>query len=308
MGSNRDDGAVKVWLAQVICRLVYSVYDNDGHINGSSITAFTESSGLLLTGSPIDKLDCGGTWPLDCRVSNRTDGSLDCIDIASVPVNVSLYLPAQMSAHFDRQPIVPVLLPETSRGDLVTIKCNGERDNEATCSMRSELWPRTPTFQRWYNWKYLFVIVFIASGGVGNILVCLAICLDRQLQNVTNYFLLSLAIADLLVCLLVMPLGAIPGFYGEWPLGMAWCNVYVTCDVLACSSSIMHMCCISLGRYLGIRHPLRTRHHYSTTKLVSFKIAIVWFLSFMFPLHMMKFLCLLPSETPCDQSIDHVND
>ncbi|CAH1709240.1 unnamed protein product [Aphis gossypii] len=78
-----------------------------------------------------------------------------------------------------------------------------------------------------------------------------------------------------------MPLGAIPGFYGEWPLGVAWCNVYVTCDVLACSSSIMHMCCISLGRYLGIRHPLRTRHHYSTMKLVCFKIAIVWFLSFL---------------------------
>jgi len=70
-------------------------------------------------------------------------------------------------------------------------------------------------------------------------------------------------------------------FTGEWPLGVAWCNVYVTCDVLACSSSIMHMCCISLGRYLGIRHPLRTRHHYSTMKLVCFKIAIVWFLSFL---------------------------
>ncbi|KAF0770415.1 5-hydroxytryptamine receptor 2A [Aphis craccivora] len=70
-------------------------------------------------------------------------------------------------------------------------------------------------------------------------------------------------------------------FLGEWPLGVAWCNVYVTCDVLACSSSIMHMCCISLGRYLGIRHPLRTRHHYSTMKLVCFKIAIVWFLSFL---------------------------
>lgn len=70
-------------------------------------------------------------------------------------------------------------------------------------------------------------------------------------------------------------------FLGEWPLGVAWCNVYVTCDVLACSSSIMHMCCISLGRYLGIRHPLRTRHHYSTMKLVCLKIAIVWFLSFM---------------------------
>lgn len=67
-----------------------------------------------------------------------------------------------------------------------------------------------------YGWYFLVVIVFIVAGGVGNILVCLAVCLDKRLQNVTNYFLLSLAIADLLVSLFVMPLGAIPGFFGEW--------------------------------------------------------------------------------------------
>jgi hypothetical protein len=66
-----------------------------------------------------------------------------------------------------------------------------------------------------YDWSFLFVVVFIIAGGLGNILVCLAVILDRRLQNVTNYFLLSLAIADLLVSLFVMPLGAIPGFLGE---------------------------------------------------------------------------------------------
>lgn len=66
-----------------------------------------------------------------------------------------------------------------------------------------------------YDWIFLFVILFIVAGGVGNILVCLAVCLDKRLQNVTNYFLLSLAIADLLVSLFVMPMGAIPGFLGK---------------------------------------------------------------------------------------------
>nr|XP_032514615.1 5-hydroxytryptamine receptor 2C isoform X1 [Danaus plexippus plexippus] len=129
-----------------------------------------------------------------------------------------------------------------------------------------------------YEWSFLFVILFIVAGGVGNILVCLAVCLDKRLQNVTNYFLLSLAIADLLVSLFVMPMGAIPGFLGYWPLGVVWCNVYVTCDVLACSASIMHMCFISIGRYLGIRNPLKSRHH-STKRLVVIKIALVWLLS-----------------------------
>ncbi|XP_044266512.1 5-hydroxytryptamine receptor 2B isoform X2 [Tribolium madens] len=129
-----------------------------------------------------------------------------------------------------------------------------------------------------YDWSFLFVVVFILAGGLGNILVCLAVILDRRLQNVTNYFLLSLAIADLLVSLFVMPLGAIPGFLGKWPFGVAWCTVYVTCDVLACSASIMHMCFISLGRYLGIRNPLKTRHS-TTTRTVVMRICLAWLLS-----------------------------
>ncbi|XP_055699282.1 D(2) dopamine receptor A-like isoform X2 [Phlebotomus papatasi] len=130
-------------------------------------------------------------------------------------------------------------------------------------------------FNRNYDWSFLFVIIFIFAGGLGNILVCLAVALDRKLQNVTNYFLLSLAIADLLVSLFVMPLGAIPGFLGYWPFGLTWCNIYVTCDVLACSASILHMCFISIGRYLGIRNPLATRHR-STKRLTCIKIALVW--------------------------------
>lgn len=66
-----------------------------------------------------------------------------------------------------------------------------------------------------YEWSYLFVILFIFAGGLGNILVCLAVALDKKLQNVTNYFLLSLAVADLLVSLFVMPLGAVPAFLGK---------------------------------------------------------------------------------------------
>lgn len=250
MGSGgHDDGAGaagKVWLAQVICRLVYSVYQdtavvgNHDYNNGSAagttemvMTTTTNANRLLLTESRVDQLDCGGTWTLDCHretADDGTDGALSCTDALSAE-RVSLFLPARLRSHFDGQAAVSVGLPETARGRAVTVRCDGGGDgDEVTCSVRGELWPPPPPpspppltpydrdddGSRWYNWKYLFVIVFIASGGVGNILVCLAICLDRQLQNVTNYFLLSLAIADLLVCLFVMPLGAIPGFYGEF--------------------------------------------------------------------------------------------
>ncbi|XP_076288286.1 5-hydroxytryptamine receptor 2A isoform X3 [Lasioglossum baleicum] len=149
-------------------------------------------------------------------------------------------------------------------------------DLAVSCSHRAKL--SSTARGRRFDWSFLFVAVFIVAGGLGNILVCLAVGLDRKLHNVTNYFLLSLAVADLLVSLFVMPLGAIQGFLGYWPFGVIWCNVYVTCDVLACSASIMHMCFISLGRYLGIRNPLRTRHT-ATKRMVGFKIAAVWLLA-----------------------------
>ena len=81
-------------------------------------------------------------------------------------------------------------------------------------------------------------------------------------------------------------------FIGYWPLGVTWCNVYVTCDVLACSASILHMCCISLGRYLGIRSPLKARGYGgrgggsssfltggSSKRLVVVRVVLVWLLA-----------------------------
>lgn len=65
-----------------------------------------------------------------------------------------------------------------------------------------------------YNWSFICVMVFVVAGTVGNVLVCLAVWLERPLQNVTNWFLVSLAFADLIVSTIVMPFGATAGFLG----------------------------------------------------------------------------------------------
>jgi len=57
------------------------------------------------------------------------------------------------------------------------------------------------------NWWALLALALVLGTATGNILVCLAITWERRLQNVTNYFLMSLAITDLMVAVLVMPLG-----------------------------------------------------------------------------------------------------
>lgn len=47
-------------------------------------------------------------------------------------------------------------------------------------------------------------------------MVILAVSLERKLQNATNYFLMSLAVADLLVGLLVMPIALITVLYSKF--------------------------------------------------------------------------------------------
>ena len=65
------------------------------------------------------------------------------------------------------------------------------------------------------NWPVLGLTVLAVFGTFGNLLVCASISLDKQLQTVTNWFLFSLAIADCLVSLIVLPLAIIKDFQGR---------------------------------------------------------------------------------------------
>lgn len=68
------------------------------------------------------------------------------------------------------------------------------------------------------NYWALLALLLVLCTAAGNILVCLAIAWERRLQNVTNYFLMSLAITDLMVAVLVMPLGILTLVRGECDL------------------------------------------------------------------------------------------
>lgn len=66
------------------------------------------------------------------------------------------------------------------------------------------------------NYWALLALILVIGTAAGNILVCLAIAWERRLQNVTNYFLMSLAITDLMVAILVMPLGILTLVKGKY--------------------------------------------------------------------------------------------
>lgn len=65
------------------------------------------------------------------------------------------------------------------------------------------------------NWLALLILLAIVVTVTGNILVIMAVSLERKLQNATNYFLMSLAITDMLLGLLVMPIAMVTILYSE---------------------------------------------------------------------------------------------
>lgn len=99
-----------------------------------------------------------------------------------------------------------------------------------------------------------FLIVF---GIVGNILVILSVVCHRHLRTVTHYFIVNLAVADLLLSTTVLPFSAIFEIVDRWVFGRAFCNVWAAVDVLCCTASIMSLCVISVDRYIGVSYPLR---------------------------------------------------
>ena len=72
------------------------------------------------------------------------------------------------------------------------------------------------TTHKEYNFEVFVYLPIMLFGITGNILVCMAVSMEKRLQSVTNYFLLSLAVTDLLVSVIVMPFSMIHQFFGEY--------------------------------------------------------------------------------------------
>ncbi|XP_060944267.1 5-hydroxytryptamine receptor 2A [Limanda limanda] len=129
------------------------------------------------------------------------------------------------------------------------------------------------------NWAALLILLVIALTVMGNILVILAVSLEKKLQNATNYFLMSLAVADMLLGILVMPVSMVTILYDYgWPLPSDLCPIWIYLDVLFSTASIMHLCAISLDRFIAIRNPIHHSRFNSHTK-ARVKILAVWTIS-----------------------------
>lgn len=131
---------------------------------------------------------------------------------------------------------------------------------------------------------------------LGNVCVIAAIALERTLQTVANYLIGSLAVTDLMVSVLVLPMAALYQVLGKWTLGQATCDLFIALDVLCCTSSILHLCAIALDRYWAITDPINYVNK-RTPRRAATLIGLTWLVGFLISIPPM-----LGWRTPEDRS------
>ncbi|XP_014829009.1 trace amine-associated receptor 1-like [Poecilia latipinna] len=122
---------------------------------------------------------------------------------------------------------------------------------------------------------YGFLMLLSTVTVCGNLLVVISIVYFKQLHTPTNTLILSLAVADLLVGILVFPLSMAFSLSSCTYNESLFCKVRDSFDILFSTCSIMHLCCISVDRYYAVCQPLTYRSKISR-HVVAIMIAVSW--------------------------------
>uniref|UniRef100_A0A3B4GXS4 5-hydroxytryptamine receptor 1D n=1 Tax=Pundamilia nyererei TaxID=303518 RepID=A0A3B4GXS4_9CICH len=123
----------------------------------------------------------------------------------------------------------------------------------------------------------LLAIVTLATV-LSNAFVIATIFLTRKLHTPANFLIGSLAVTDLLVSILVMPISIVYTVSKTWSLGQIVCDIWLSSDITFCTASILHLCVIALDRYWAITHALEYSKR-RTMRRAGIMVGVVWVIS-----------------------------
>ena len=119
------------------------------------------------------------------------------------------------------------------------------------------------------------ILAILTAGG--NLMVMISFKMDKQLQSVSNYFLLSLSIADFFIGVFSMPLYTVY-LLMNWPLGPLVCDIWLSLDYTMSNASVANLLLISFDRYFSVTRPLTYRAK-RTPRRAAIMISCAWIIS-----------------------------
>ncbi|XP_029559592.1 trace amine-associated receptor 13c-like [Salmo trutta] len=132
-----------------------------------------------------------------------------------------------------------------------------------------------------YITLYIFFSLISAVTVFLNILVIISISHFKQLHTPTNLLILSLAVSDLLVGLIVIPAMTVAVMESCWGFGGYFCAFHFYTGFLCTSLSLGNLVLISIDRYVAVCDPLLYHSKITTTRMMCF-ISITWWCSIIY--------------------------
>nr|7XRR_A Chain A, Orexin receptor type 2 [Homo sapiens] len=128
-----------------------------------------------------------------------------------------------------------------------------------------------------YEWVLIagYIIVFVVAL-IGNVLVCVAVWKNHHMRTVTNYFIVNLSLAAVLVTITCLPATLVVDITETWFFGQSLCKVIPYLQTVSVSVSVWTLSAIALDRWYAICHPLMFK---STAKRARNSIVIIWIVS-----------------------------
>ncbi|XP_038057193.1 orexin receptor type 2-like isoform X2 [Patiria miniata] len=128
-------------------------------------------------------------------------------------------------------------------------------------------------------YEYLIIVIYglvFLLAIIGNTLVCIAVLRNEHMRTVTNYYIVNLAVADILVSLVCLPITVVVDISESWFFGDVMCSVIPYIQNTSVCVSIFTLTMIAVDRYLAICRPLKFQ---ISSKRTVITVIVIWVLS-----------------------------